>query len=108
MSKTKYRKQEVPELYNKRLAYTGQLLREYRWGTSKSRQQIEKEFGSSLVWERIDEKRACRIKSEIDGNLNMKEKWDGMIEFMIESMINLERVMKVPLVKINNELKQRS
>jgi transcriptional regulator with XRE-family HTH domain len=47
MSKTKYRKQEVPELYNKRLAYTGQLLREYRWGTSKSRQQIEKEFGIS-------------------------------------------------------------
>ncbi len=47
MPKTKYRKQEVPEIYYKRLAYTGQLLREYRWGAGMSRQQIEKEYGIS-------------------------------------------------------------
>jgi len=47
MPETKYRKQEIPDLFHKRLAYTGQLLREYRWGTGMSRQQIEEEFGIS-------------------------------------------------------------
>lgn len=47
MPETKYRKQEVPELFHKRLAYTGQLLREYRRGTGMSRQQIEEDWGIS-------------------------------------------------------------
>ena len=47
MPKTKYRKQEVPKLFHKRLAYTGQLLREYRRCTGMSRQQAEEEFGIS-------------------------------------------------------------
>jgi len=47
MTKTKYRKQEVLELFHKRLAYTGQLLREYRWGTGMSRKQFEEEYGIS-------------------------------------------------------------
>lgn len=47
MAKTKYRKQEIPELFYKRLAYTGQLLREYRRNTGMSRLEIEEEFGIS-------------------------------------------------------------
>ncbi len=47
MSKTKYRKQQVPELFHKRLANTGQLLREYRWGSGMSRKKIEEEYGIS-------------------------------------------------------------
>jgi len=47
MPKTKYRKQVIPDLFYKRLAYTGQLLREYRRCTGMSRQQIEEDFGIS-------------------------------------------------------------
>lgn len=47
MPETKYRKQEIPQLYHKRLRYTGQLLREYRWSTGMSRLQIEEEYGVS-------------------------------------------------------------
>ena len=47
MPMTRYRKQEVPELFHKRLAYTGQLLREYRRGTGMSRLEIEEEFDIS-------------------------------------------------------------
>ena len=47
MPETKYRKQEVPELFHKRLAYTGQLLLEYRRGTGMSRLETEEEFGIS-------------------------------------------------------------
>jgi len=64
MSKTKYRKQEVPEIYHKRLAYTGQLLREYRWGSGMSRQQIEKEYGiSRRTIERIERGRPISMIS---------------------------------------------
>ena len=47
MPETKYRKQAIPDLFHKRLAYTGQLLREYRWGTGMSRLEIEEVFGIS-------------------------------------------------------------
>ena len=47
MPETKYRKQEIPELYHKRLEYTGQLLREYRWSNGMSRQEVEEEWGIS-------------------------------------------------------------
>ena len=47
MPEAKYRKQKVPELFHKRLAYTGQLLREYRRGTGMSRLEIEEIFGIS-------------------------------------------------------------
>lgn len=47
MSETKYRKQEIPELFYKRLAYTGQLLREYRRNTGMSRLEFEEEWGIS-------------------------------------------------------------
>jgi DNA-binding XRE family transcriptional regulator len=60
MSKTKYRKQEVSEIYRKRLAYTGQLLREYRWNAGLSRKQVEEQWGiSHRTIERIE--RGCPI-----------------------------------------------
>ncbi len=47
MTMTKYRKQAIPDLFYKRLTYTGQLLREYRRGTGRSRLEVEEEFGIS-------------------------------------------------------------
>ncbi len=47
MPETRYRKQEIPDLFFKRLEYSGQLLREYRRGIGMSRQQVEEEWGIS-------------------------------------------------------------
>ncbi len=59
-----------------------------------NKEEIEKKFSTDLTWERLDDKRACRIKTEIDGSLYDKETWDDMIKFMIKNMITFENTFK--------------
>lgn len=70
------------------------------------KEQIEKDFGCSLIWERLEGKQACRIKSETAGNVFDKEKWDAMQEFMVDSMLKLENVLKTPLERVSQKLKE--
>ena len=59
--------------------------------------EIEKAFGASLEWERLDGKKACRIKAEAPGNVSDREQWGTMIEFMVNAMVRLEKALKKPL-----------
>ena len=62
---------------------------------------IEKEFGSALSWERLDEKRACRIAKRFTiGGLADPESWSGLQDKMIAAMIKLERALRPQLDKI--------
>jgi len=49
--------------------------------------EIERECGSNLVWERLDEKKSCRISVRLE-DVNVKEKadWDKMVKFHCEKM----------------------
>lgn len=58
------------------------------------REAIEREVGEPLVWERLDAKRACRIKLEGPGNIFDPDRWPEMISFMVSAMNRLERVLK--------------
>jgi len=58
-----------------------------------------------LEWERLDTKRASRIKTEISGNVTDKEQWNVMIEFMTDSMVKLESALKLPIKNIGEALK---
>lgn len=73
--------------------------------TDKS--ELETKFGGSLTWERLDDKRASRIKYE-NSNLNVfqKEDWTEMIDFMSDGMIRLESAFKDKIKKINNKIKK--
>lgn len=71
----------------------------------KQREQIESVFGGKLEWERLDDKRACRIKSEKPGNVFDKEQWDKMIEFMADSMDRMEKSLKPMIKKVGGQLK---
>lgn len=66
--------------------------------------QIEAEYDGPLIWERLDAKRACRIKSEREGNIFEREMWPDMIDFMVKAMVQLEGVLKPRLQQIKGKL----
>ncbi len=72
------------------------------------KENIEKELGFNLEWERLDDKQASRIKYQLnDVSLYNKEDWEKMMNFMITSMISIEKVFRSKLAKINIKLKSK-
>lgn len=55
---------------------------------------------ADVVWERLDDGRASRIKIEGPGNVYDREAWPDMIEFMVEAMVKLEAMMAEPLRRL--------
>lgn len=64
------------------------------------REAIDREVGEPLIWERLDSKRACRIKLESTGNIFDEAQWADMIAYMVPAMQSLERVLKPRLKPI--------
>lgn len=58
------------------------------------RDAIEADFGGKLIWMRLDDKQASRVKAEADGNIFDQDRWDEMIAFMTDAMMRLEKCMK--------------
>jgi hypothetical protein len=66
---------------------------------------IENTFGGSLGWERLDNKRACRIKSQMPGNPFDETKRPAIVAFMIDSMARLDNALKEPLAQIQRKFR---
>lgn len=73
------------------------------------KEKIESIFGQHLIWEKLEDKRACRIKYE-DPNANVfeKENWNEMVNFLVDGMVRFEKAFKEPLKKVNSELKNKN
>lgn len=57
--------------------------------------EIEKAFGEALEWQRLDNKRASRIKKEISvGGLSDESKWPEVNRATVDAMIRLEKALK--------------
>jgi hypothetical protein len=57
--------------------------------------EIEATFGGSLKWERLDEKRACRISKTLHGGYNDEEsEWPDLQDQMLATMITLETAIE--------------
>lgn len=72
----------------------------------KSKEEIEKQFGESLNWERLDNKDACRIRGPMMENVNYtnKDDWSKMIGFMVDSILRMEKAFKEPLSRVKLKL----
>jgi hypothetical protein len=68
---------------------------------------IQTAFGGDLIWEPLEGKRACRIKSEMVGNIFDRDQWPAMIDFMISAMVRMENAFREPLAAINRKLRAR-
>ena len=59
------------------------------------RKKIESQFGEPLIWDKVDGRRICRIKSIGQlGGLKDTELWPKIQEDMIDRMIRLEKALK--------------
>lgn len=60
-----------------------------------NKDDIEKAYGDSLCWERLDDKKMSRISYRLDDvSIFNKEDWDNMITFLTENMIKLEKTFR--------------
>jgi hypothetical protein len=59
------------------------------------REEVEAAFGDTLEWQRLDGRRACRIRYVIDvGGYRDPEKWAEIHEVSADAMARLEKAMK--------------
>ena len=63
--------------------------------------EIEKEFGGKLIWERMEDNVTSRIKHQLDGvSVTNEEDWPKMNEFMIDAAEKMHRAFKDPIRKL--------
>lgn len=59
------------------------------------REDIERVFGGPLSWERLEGKRACRIRAWIEGGYrNPEDQWDSIQGRLVDAMNRLARAVK--------------
>lgn len=69
------------------------------------RADIENVYGGTLEWERLDDKRASRVKAEQPANVFDRDQWDEMIAFMVDAMCRLEKAIHNSLKEACKKLK---
>ncbi len=70
----------------------------------KSKSAIEREFGGTLSWERLDHRRGCRIcyRFRAGGIKTEKAQWPVLQGHMVDAMIRLEKALMPHLAKLNS------
>ena len=66
--------------------------------------EIEKEYGNQLTWERLDEKRACRICAYIDGTITSDtDQIQEIKKWAIENLLKMKKVFPKYILKMAKE-----
>ena len=71
----------------------------------QEREEIESQFGNSLEWLRLDDKKASRIafSSAFDGY--NESVWPEMVTWLCDHIVRLEEAFSEPLARLNRQLK---
>lgn len=65
------------------------------------KEKIEKDFGRSLEWQRLNEKTACRICYKIEGHgLKDKDHWEEIQNILIEEMYKLREAFQSEIERL--------
>ena len=74
---------------------------------SGQKEAIAREFGSSLNWERLDTKRACRVAAYKDGNIDADT--DELVEvkrWAIESLLKFKAIFPKRIEQCLKQIEQ--
>lgn len=67
------------------------------------KEEIESVYGSSLLWERLNEKKSSRIAVRLfDVDITDRADWDKIKDFLCQTMVKFEKALKEPLKKAAN------
>jgi hypothetical protein len=68
--------------------------------------EIESSFGGELSWQRLDDKRACRLAYTVPvgGYKSNESKWPQIQDAMIDAMARLEKALRPHLDRLRTEL----
>lgn len=77
----------------------------------KHKDEIEKKFDGEIIWERLDNKKASRIRHEmptamqnnLEGRFNDEKYWDDLIEWYREAMVKFYEVVYPVWEKVQKE-----
>ncbi len=91
------------ELYIDKGKEAGKLNKDIFDKLYDSKDKIEAVFGDPLEWQRLDDRRACRIKKSITigGYRDDEKKWPKIHEAMVDAMISLEKALKPHIKRLS-------
>lgn len=71
----------------------------------EKKDEIEKTFGEPLFWERLDEKKSCRISSRLeDVNIVNLDDWQKIKDFQCDAMPRLDKALRQLVQKVAKEV----
>ena len=71
------------------------------------RENLEAAFSERLIWQRLDQKKACRIKTEIAGSLVDRDHWPKMIQYLVDRSARFEMTFTEPLQALGATMRQQ-
>ena len=65
------------------------------------KEKIEDSFGGKLEWQRLEGRKACRIREKfMSGGYRDEEKWPEIFEQMVDAMVRLEKSIRPFILKL--------
>ena len=74
----------------------------------RERQAIEGRFEAQLDWQRLDDKKACRICYQHPFDGFDDDNWPEMIDWLCKYIVKLEEAFSEPLHRLNREMRSSS